>query len=115
MHPWLQTLRHDLVKRAVWPARDLRDSGARDAAALRRGLTELTDESGEKIAAIALWDRLRADAPAGSAAACAEFDAALQRATAALDGPWADALAAVLALEDAFAELARAVDDTPEK
>ncbi len=49
MHPWLLALRHDLVKRAVWPARDLRDTGGRDRAALRRGLTQLTDAEGAPV------------------------------------------------------------------
>jgi hypothetical protein len=109
MHPWLQALRHDLVKRAVWPARDLRDAGQRDPGALRRGLMELTDAEGAPITALALWERLRADAPPG--AACNGFDAALHAAVAALDRPWPEPLQAVLALEDAFAALARGVEE----
>lgn len=108
MHPWLQALRHDLVKRAVWPARDLRDSGQRDVAALRRGLTQLFDAEGAPVTALALWERMRTEAPGG--APCDAFGAALHRAVAALDAPWPAPLEAVLALEDAFAALARAVD-----
>src|SRR5919204_157210 len=33
MHPWLSRLRHDLVKRAVWAARDLRESAREPNAA----------------------------------------------------------------------------------
>jgi hypothetical protein len=115
MHPWLKALRHDLVKRAVWPARDLRDAGGRDLAALRRGLTELTGPEGEPIAALLLWERMRADAPAGVAEACDAFGATLRAAVAALDRPWPAPLDAVLAMEVAFAALARAVEEKGEK
>lgn len=110
MHPWLKALRHDLVKRAVWPARDLRDTGGRDLAALRRGLMELTDAEGAPIAAHALWERMRKDEPPGCSVASAQFATALQAAVAALDRPWPAPLDAILALEDAFAALARAVE-----
>ena len=109
MHSWLQALRHDLVKRAVWPARDLRDSGGRDVAPLRRGLTQLSDAEGAPISALALWERMRASAPEG--APCDGFEAALRAAVAGLDEPWPVPLRAVLALEDAFADLARAVEE----
>lgn len=113
MHPWLKALRHDLVKRAVWPARDLRDAGGQDVAALRRGLSELVDAEGAPITALLLWQRLRADAPRG--APCDAFGDALQTAVDALDRPWPAPLEAVLALEDAFASLARAVEENREK
>jgi hypothetical protein len=114
MLPWLQALRHDLVKRAVWPARDLRELGGRDVAVLRRGLTELTDAEGAPVTAQALWQRMRTIAPRGSAQACDAFGAALDGAVAALDRPWPAPLDAVLALEDAFAALARAVEEQVE-
>ncbi len=107
MHPWLRALRHDLVKRAVWPARDLRDSGERDVAALRRGLFALTDAEGGPISAPALFERMRRDAPPG--AACDAFAGALQRAVSSLDSPWPAPLNAVLALEEAFDALARSI------
>ena len=110
MHPWLKALRHDLVKRAVWPARDLRDTGGRDLPALRRGLLALTDPEGAPITAQALWERMRADAPPGCPEACAQFGSTLRAAVAALDRPWPAPLDAILALEDAFAVLARAVE-----
>jgi len=108
MHPWLQALRHDLVKRALWPARDLRDSGQHDLAALRRGLMQLTDAEGAPVTAEALFERMRRDAPAG--ADCAAFAAVLRKAVAALEQPWPAPLQAVLALEDAFDALARSVE-----
>jgi hypothetical protein len=112
MHPWLKALRHDLVKRAVWPARDLRDLSGQDLPLLRRGLFELTDEEGARVTAEALWQRMRAQAPPGSGAACEAFQAALQRAIAGLESPWPGPLDAILALEPAFDALARAVDST---
>ena len=114
MNPWLQQLRHDLVKRAVWPARDLRELGGRDVGALRRGLTELMDADGAPVTAEALWQRMRMHAPPGCAQACDAFGAALRDAVSALDRPWPAPLEAVLALEDAFAVLARAVEEQSE-
>ena|SRR6185503_17666365 len=111
MHPWLQALRHDLVKRAVWPARDLRDTGQRDPAALRRGLTQLSDAEGMPVTAEALFAQMRREAPAG--AACEPFAEALRKAVAALDAHWPAPLQAVLALEDAFDALARSIEKEP--
>ena len=108
MHPWLEALRHDLVKRAVWPARDLRDAGGRDLRALRRGLMDLSDAGGAPATAAELFARMRADSPCPPAA-CDAFAGALQRAMAALDSPWPAPLEAVLALDDAFAELVRSL------
>ena len=110
MHPWLAALRHDLVKRAGWPARDLRDTGGRDVAALRRGLLELVDAEGAPTTADALFARMRADSPC-PAAACDAFAAALAAAVSALSEPWPRPLQAVLALEDAFAALARSLPE----
>ena len=111
MHPWLQALRHDLVKRAVWPARDLRDAGERDVAALRRGLMQLTDAEGMPVSAEALFGQMRREAPAG--AVCEPFAEALRKAVAALDSDWPLPLHAVLALEDAFDALARSIEKEP--
>src|SRR4051812_12920609 len=109
MHPWLRALRHDLVKRAVWPARDLRDSGELDPEALRRGLMQLSDAEGGPINAQALFERMRSGAPCPPAA-CDAFAGALQAAVAALDLPWPAPLSAVLALEDAFSTLVRSLE-----
>ncbi len=109
MHPWLQALRHDLVKRAVWPARDLRDAGEHDPAALRRGLMQLSDAEGMPVTAEQLFAQMRREAPPG--AACEPFAAALRNAVAALDAPWPAPLHAVLALEEAFDALARSLQE----
>ena len=109
MHPWLRALRHDLVKRAVWPARDLRDSGEQDVSALRRGLMHLADAEGAPISAQALFARMRPASPCPPSA-CDAFAGALQAAVAAMDLPWPAPLAAVLALEDAFSDLARSLE-----
>jgi hypothetical protein len=112
MHPWLRALRHDLVKRVLWPARDLRDQGGRDVAALRRGLFDLTDAEGAPISAQALWKRMRAEAPC-PAKACDAFERALAAAVSVLEAPWPEPLDAVLALENAFNALARSMEDEP--
>ncbi len=120
MHPWLSRLRHDLVKRAVWSARDLRDAPGEPAPAdllqLRRGLLELRDEDGRTLTANDLWERLRAEAPAVPAAALDAFGGALREAEGAVSslpgqaGRWRAALDAVLRIEPAFANLARTLE-----
>jgi hypothetical protein len=107
MHPWLRAVRHDLVKRAVWAARDLAASGEQDVEALRRGLFQLTDAEGVPLSAIELFARMRSAAPPG--AACESFASAIQDAVSSLDSPWPSPLVAVLGLEDAFDALARSV------
>jgi hypothetical protein len=110
MHPWLAAVRHDLLKRVVWPARDQRDLQQRDLEALRRGLRELTDDEGRRVTAVALFQKLRQSAPDPAHAACDEFARALQRAEAALEEPWPAPLDQILALEPAFAALAREME-----
>jgi hypothetical protein len=99
---WLARVRHDLVKRVLWPARDRRDAGGVPA----RGelVATLIDDEGREISAHALWVALRAEAPPGLALEA--FDGALARALAAAA---AGDLDAVLALEPAFDEVARLV------
>lgn len=109
MHPWIRAVRHDLVKRAVWPARDLRDSGEQDVEALRRGLMQLFDAAGGPITATDLFERMRKGAPC-PAPACDSFARVLQDAVNALDLPWPAPLQAVLALEDAFSALERSLE-----
>ncbi len=72
MDPWLQRVRHDLLKRALWPARDLaelleagRTPTQEELRALRGGLFELRDEQGGACEARGLWARLLQSAPAG--------------------------------------------------
>jgi hypothetical protein len=113
---WLSRLRHDLVKRVLWPARDLLDSGvaptAADAAALRAGLQDLVAPDGAPATAQELWRRFRAEAPAGvPPAALDAFEQALEAAMAAVDArPPAAAAPVILALDAAFQALARHVD-----
>jgi hypothetical protein len=105
----LRALQHDLVKRALWPARDLRDSGEQDVDALRRGLTDLSDAEGGPITAERLFERMRAAAPC-PADACDAFAASLHAAVASLDSAWPAPLHAVLALEDSFSALVRSLE-----
>ena len=121
MHPWLSRLRHDLVKRAVWAARDVREAGSAPSAAdvleLRRGLFDLRDAEGQPVIARQLWDRLCAEAPHVPAAALGAFGGALaeaeQRVTGLAERPetWREALEAILGIETAFAALARTLEE----
>lgn len=103
MHPWLQTLRHDLVKRVVWAARDQRDSGLHDPELLRMAVEQLTDPEGQRIDALGLWEIFKRDAPMPTDA----FERALRNAVAGLQEPWPAPLEKILALEPAFDALAR--------
>ena len=96
---WLARVRHDLVKRLVWPARDRRDAGGVPAAGELR--PRLIDDEGRPVGAGALWAALLADAPAGVDGA--EFQRALGAAEAAAE---AGDVTGVLALEPAFDRLA---------
>ena len=62
MDAWLSRLRHDLGKRAVWSARDLREAGREpgpaDMLELRAGLFELRDGEGRVVSARELWQEL---------------------------------------------------------
>ena len=102
---WLARIRHDLVKRMLWAARDRRDLGG----AVHAGelVARLVDDEGQPTTVAELWRALLADAPAGvSDAVCRAFAVALESAAA---GARADRLEPVLALEGAFDELARQV------
>jgi hypothetical protein len=102
---WLARVRHDLVKRLLWPARDRRDLGG----PVRAGelVAKLIDEEGQPTSADELWRTLLADAPVGIAEVVVHgFATALACAEA---GARADHLEPVLALEAAFDELARQV------
>jgi len=100
---WLARVRHDLVKRLVWPARDRRDMGG----APRAGelAPDLIDEEGRPISAEALWTALAAEAPAG--ADLNAFAAAVGRASAAAR---ADDVQGVIALDAAYADLAHSLN-----
>lgn len=99
---WLARVRHDLVKRLVWPARDRRDAGG--APAPGELVAPLIDDEGRPASPASLWAALRAEAP--EAPALARFGAAIEGAVAAAA---AGDLEGVLALETAFEELARAL------
>jgi hypothetical protein len=116
MHPWARRLRHDIVKRAVWAARDLRSlEGAPsegDVAALRGGLYDLRDEEGAAVTARSLWERMRSDVPRNTPE-LQQFSQALEEAHAAVDAlpaGFSAAVAALLRLEERFEALARSLD-----
>ena len=92
---WLARVRHDLVKRLVWPARDRRDAGG--APADGELVAKLIDDEGNPTTAPALWAALKADGPA--APALAPFETAFTSALAAAEGGDVDG---VLALDPAF-------------
>jgi hypothetical protein len=100
---WLARVRHDLVKRLVWPARDRRDAGG--APSPGELVAPVIDEEGRPTTPAALWAALAQDAPAG--ADLAPFGAALAGAVAAAR---AGDLDGVLALEPAFQALARSLE-----
>ncbi len=104
---WLARVRHDLVKRLVWPARDRRDLGG--APAPGELCAHLVDDEGTPTTPHALWSALAAEGPSGAAngTALTHFEAALTRAIAA--GAAGD-VDGVLALEPAFEELARSLE-----
>lgn len=90
MDPWLQRLRHDLVKRALWPARDLRAALAEgdlttpaDLAALRAGLFDLRAPDGAPCDALTLLARLKDLAPDETLARLGLGLAAFEQAVAA--------------------------------
>jgi hypothetical protein len=99
---WLRRLRHDLVKRLLWPARDRLDMGGK----VRPGelVVALIDDEGRPTTAETLWASFRQDAPGPRHPALATFEPALLAAVAAARR---DDLPGVLALEAAFADLAR--------
>lgn len=100
---WLARVRHDLVKRLVWPARDRRDVGGDPAPG--ELAPRLIDEEGRPTTAADLWAALAAEAPPG--ADLAAFASAVTRATAAAD---AGDVHGVIALEAAFTALARSLE-----
>jgi hypothetical protein len=97
--PWLARVRHDLVKRLVWPARDRRAAGG--APAPGELVPRLIDDEGRPTTAAALWADLAGEAPAGLE--LGPFAAALAHATTAAAAGEIDG---VLALEPAFDDLA---------
>jgi hypothetical protein len=99
---WFRQLRHDLVKRMLWPARDRRDLGGEP----RHGelAVSLVDDKGTPTTVEVLWASLRATAPEPGHLALATFETALRKAEVAAQR---DDVAGVLALEEAFDCLAQ--------
>jgi hypothetical protein len=97
---WLRRLRHDLVKRVLWPARDRQDMGG----TVQPGelVARLVDDEGKLASVEEIWAVLRAEAPAAAHPGLARFEAALMKSTQAARQ---DDLPGVLALETAFDQL----------
>ncbi|MEA2699601.1 MAG: hypothetical protein QOI66_3872 [Myxococcales bacterium] len=107
---WLARVRHDLVKRLLWPARDRRGLGG----GVQSGelTAALIDDDGVSISAAALWAALRSDAPDDLApGALDSFGVAVAAAVACAA---ADDLDGVLTLEAAFTALSAAAATMPE-
>jgi hypothetical protein len=100
---WLARVRHDLVKRLVWPARDRRDMGGSPGP--NELAPDLIDEEGRPISAEDLWSALAAEAPPN--ADVGSFAAAVRGAAAAARAGDVDG---VIALEAAYAELAHSLN-----
>jgi hypothetical protein len=98
MHPWLQRLHHDLVKRVLWTARDCAETGTKPLPGeLAVGLL---DEAGRSISPRALYQKLAADAPDG--VDLTEFTRAFE---ACLRAAEADDVQGVLRLQQAYDDL----------
>src|SRR5438128_2279854 len=118
---WLGRVRHDLVKHALWRARDLRETGAaataEDVAALRRGVLEMVDAVGRAATASQVWRALRREfeeEAGGSGAALDAFERAVveaEEAARATGDPAGleRAIEAVLAIDPAFVQLSHAL------
>jgi len=102
---WLARVRHDLVKRMLWSARDRRDLGGPVHAG--ELVAKLIDEEGQPTSAGQLWRALLADAPAAISDQVSRAFA--QAVESAVVGARTDQMEPVLALEAAFVELARQV------
>jgi len=109
---FLSRVRHDIVKRMLWTARDRRDLGG--PVVPGELVATLLDGEGRPTTPRDGFAALCEDVDGLNPAALARFLAALDAAAAAAR---ADDLAGVLALEAAFADLARTVkkgsDDVP--
>jgi hypothetical protein len=105
---WLARIRHDLVKRLVWPARDRRDLGGEPAPG--ELVASLVDDEGAPTTPHALWRARATEGPGGAANgdAIMRFEEALTRAVAAAAAGDVDG---VLALETAFDALARSLEE----
>jgi hypothetical protein len=99
---WLRRVRHDLVKRLVWPARDRRDMGGSPVPG--ELVASLVDEEGQPATAATVWAGLEASATDPRHPGLAAFEAALADCLAAAQRNDVDG---VLALDRAFDRLAQ--------
>jgi hypothetical protein len=98
---WLARVRHDLLKRLLWPARDRRDMGG----PVQPGelvVRLLVNDEGDQVPPQDLWAALKQEAPT-THPALERLQTALLRALLAAE---ANDLPGVLALETAFDRLA---------
>lgn len=103
---WIARVRHDLVKRVLWPARDRQAQGGAPAPGELRA--EIVDGEGRPATAGQLWEAFARQAPAQvPAAELAAFGQALAEAVGAAE---VGDVEGVLRLEAAFARLARFVE-----
>jgi hypothetical protein len=91
-------VRHDLVKRLLWVARDCRDSSR--APTPGELITTLYDDEGQPIDALSLWLQLLEQAPA-----CGSLDEFGRALGSCVEAARRNDLAGVLALETAFERL----------
>jgi hypothetical protein len=106
---WLARLRHDLVKRLVWPARDRRELGG--APGPGELVPRLVDDEGRPTDAGSLWRSLAEDAP--PSLRLDAFAAALAQAIAAAEVGDVDGVLALDAAFEQLAGLARSLDPSP--
>ena len=104
---WLAQVRHDLVKRLLWAARDRRGLGG--PVGPGELAAALIDDEGVPVTAAALWRSLRSAAPETLGGAV--LDAFGTAVDAAVLAARADDVDGVLNLEAAFAVLADAAAD----
>lgn len=98
---WLRRVRHDLIKRVLWPARDRRDMGG----PVEPGelvVRLLVDEEGQPVPPQELWAHLKRQAP-GAHPGLARLQMALLRSLRAAER---NDLQGVLDLESTFEQLA---------
>jgi len=106
VNAWLGRVRHDLVKRLVWPARDRRDLGGDPEPGELS--PRLIDEEGRPASPDAVWKTLAADAPPEATADVLQtFASALDQARAAAA---AGDIGGVIALETAFDQMEKALE-----
>lgn len=113
---WLARVKHDLVKRMVWPARDLADTASPctppNIQLLRDGALDLRNDDGDTTDAVQLWQTLVRDAPGCVLPQALErFGLAVAHAQQAVLGvsphEWHQTLCTLLALEQAFETLSQ--------